>query len=228
MTVLVVTPVPPATEPAPSVTVAPTAPASVLSIRLEADGSGDYGSLREAFLAADPGATITLGPGSFRLDEATTIVAEVHLVGAGRDQTEIVSDAPEAVLRIEGGSPVSAEGITFRHEGTQPADVVVVTDGDVRFQTCRFTGGVWTEETGIGSGLLLDGSTSGQVVDSEAVANGLHGIHLRGSSQAELAGNLCRDNDDTGIQHEVTEPIAIHPRRTHVSENIESPIGYHR
>jgi parallel beta-helix repeat protein len=207
-TVVVVTP-PPPTEPPPTATLeslatatlAPTAGVDVGNIRLEADGSGDFATLAEALAASDVGATITLGPGTFRLAEALTVAGSLRLVGAGRDQTEVISAAPEWVLRFQGDGPFTVEGITFRYDGDDAADVVAVESGEVHFQDCRFTGGVWAEESGSGSGLLLDGPVTGEVRDCQVDGNGLHGFHLRGEASLLLENNICRDNEDSGIAY---------------------------
>ena len=113
--VLVVTPSPPtgaATEPPPTI--------DLSNLRLEADGSGDLPSLEEALVQSEPGATITLGPGTFRLERALIVGGALILEGAGRDQTEIVSGVPDWVLRFEGDGPFVGRGIKFRHEGGCP------------------------------------------------------------------------------------------------------------
>jgi parallel beta-helix repeat protein len=197
-TVIVVTP-PPPTEPPATSTVEPTVGVDLLDLHLNADGSGDLPTLEEALVQSEVGATITLGPGTYRLDRALTVAGSLHLVGAGRDQTEIISAEPDWVLRFQGDGPFTAEGITFRHEGDTPADVVAVASGQVDFQNCRFTGGVFSAETGIGSGLFLEDSVTGQVYTCETGGNGLHGILVRGDAQPTLEGNTCRDNGDSGI-----------------------------
>lgn len=191
-TVIVVTP-PPPTEP----------PARVdgLNLHLESDGSGDLSTLEDALVQSEVGATITLGPGSYRLDRAIIVGGSLHLVGAGRDRTEIIANVPDWVLGFQGDEPFTATGITFRHDGDAPADVVAVDSGSgkVHFQDCRFTGAVWSEGAGGGSGLSLGDSITGDVSDCESVANGLHGILLWDQAQVELRNNLIRQNGDTGI-----------------------------
>ncbi|MFC2037799.1 right-handed parallel beta-helix repeat-containing protein [Chloroflexota bacterium] len=170
-----------------------------MNLHLEADGSGDLPTLADALAQSEIGATITLGPGTYRLDRAITVGGSLHLVGAGRDRTEIIADVPDWVLGFRGDGPFTATGITFRHDGDAPADVVAVDSGEVRFQDCRFTGGVWSEETGGGSGLSLGDSATGEVSGCESVANGLHGILLWDEAQVVLQNNVIEQNDDAGI-----------------------------
>lgn len=83
--VIVVTP-PPPTEPV-GASAAPPAGIDLANLRLEADGSGDLPTLEDAIVQSPEGATITLGPGTYRLEHALTVGGSLHLVGAGRDQT---------------------------------------------------------------------------------------------------------------------------------------------
>jgi len=115
-------------------------------------------------------------------------------VGAGMDETEIFSGAEEHVAHFSGAGPFAAEGITFRHEGTAMADVVVVQGGEVSFACCRFAGlfSEWRE--GARVGLRLQGETTGIVRDCVAVGNYAAGILVEGQSQPTLEGNICTDN----------------------------------
>jgi parallel beta-helix repeat protein len=198
-----VTPLPPSATVVPTETPAPeAAPAMDLSeIHLEANGSGDFPTIGEALAIADQGATLFLGAGTYRLEQVLTFGDAVHLVGAGMDQTEIVSTLPEHVLRFEGVGPFTAEGITFRHEGTEPADVVAVVGGEVSFRRCRFSGGVYGEQTGVGSGLYLGGSTHGEVRGCESSDNELHGLLLMERALPVIAANSFVGNGDSGIAY---------------------------
>jgi parallel beta-helix repeat protein len=173
----------------------------LMNIRLAADGSGDLATLKDALVQSKVGATISLGPGTYRLDEALTVGGSLHLAGAGMDRTEIISNVPDWVLRFQGDGPFTAVGITFRYDGSDAADVVAVAGGEISFAQCRFAGGVWTEETGIGSGLFLEGSVTGEIRDCEATENGLHGILVRDDASPLLENNTFHDNDDTGIAY---------------------------
>jgi len=191
--VIVVTP-PPPTEPAPQ----PAAEIDLANLRLEADGSGDLPTLEDALVQSPEGATITLGPGTYRLERAITVGGSLHLVGAGRDRTEIIAGVADWVLRFQGSGPFTATGITFRHDGDAPAEVVDVVSGEVLFQDCRFTGGVKEEGTGIGNGLALGGSAGGEVSGSEFLDNGGFGILLWEQAQVVVRDNLIRASG-TGI-----------------------------
>ncbi len=168
-------------------------------IYVAVDGSGDYLMLEEAVAAAAPRATITLGPGSYRLVMGLEIGTSMALIGAGMDETEIVSGAPGHVINFSGSGSFEAEGITFRHDGEQMADVVVVDDGIGNFLGCRFTGAVYEEGKGNRAGLRFRGSSRGTVENCEASGNDNTGILVEQQAQPELSGNICSDNVVVGI-----------------------------
>ncbi len=169
------------------------------AITVLVDGSGDYATLEAAVTAAASGATITLGPGTYRLVRALEIGTSLTLVGAGMDETEIVSGAPGQVIRFTGSGSFEGEGITFRHDGTQMADVVVIESGMGRFSECRFTGAIYEEGEGNRAGLRFRGRSRGTVEDSVASGNDNTGFLVENQAEIELLRNICSDNGSVGI-----------------------------
>jgi len=163
------------------------------------DGSGDYATVEAAVAAAAPRATITLGPGTYRLIRALDIETSLTLVGAGMDETEIVSGAPSHVIRFNGSGSFGGEGITFRHDGEQMADVVVIESGTGRFSNCRFTGAIYEEGEGNRAGLRFRGRSRGTVEDSVASGNDNTGFLVENQAEIELLRNNCSDNGSVGI-----------------------------
>jgi parallel beta-helix repeat protein len=166
-----------------------------VTVRLVPDGSGDYPSLEAAVDAVPTGTTITLEPGIYRLAEPLDIHQPLRLVGAGMNQTKIVSEAEGYVILFSGDGPFIVENITFRHEGEAMADVVVVEGGEVAFTRCLFTGAVvMGEEEADRAGLRLAESTSGLVQDCVAERNERVGILVEEEAQVTLEANACSDN----------------------------------
>jgi len=190
------TPVP---SPTPEPTVKPSLVPKADDIYVAVDGSGDYPALEQAFRAAVPGATITLGPGEYRLIAGIEIPNSLNLVGAGMDETEIVSGGPGHVISFTGSGSFSAEGITFRHDGKLMADVVVIEDGTADFRGCRFTGALYEEGKGNRAGLRYKGRARGTVEDCEAIGNDNTGILVEQQAQPDLLRNTCSDNAVVGI-----------------------------
>lgn len=178
----------------PAATPTPISLATPTPIRVDADDSTASPRLVEAVRLAPDGATILLGPGTYRLAEPLDIRKPLRLMGTGMDETEIVSNVEGYAIRFSGKGPFAAEGITFRHAGTEMADVVVVQGGEVSFARCRFTGqsSEWGE--GARAGLRLQGETTGIVRDCVAVGNYAAGILVEGQSRPTLEGNICTDN----------------------------------
>jgi serine/threonine-protein kinase len=180
-------------------TPAPTPTPPTDGIRVEADGSGDYATLEEAIAAVVPGGTITLGAGTYRLVYGMKIEKSFTLVGAGMDESEIVSGFDGHVIRVESEGILAAQDLTFRHDGEQVADVVVVQDGRVDFSRCRFTGAVYAEGEGNRAGIRFLGSAGGAVRESEIVDNDNTGIMVDERAAPVLEDNLLLDNSMVGI-----------------------------
>ncbi len=178
----------------------PTPGLDPAAMHIAPDGSGDYPDLRTAVEAADPGATIVLEPGTYELAEPLEVDKALHLVGAGMDETEIVSEAEGHVVRFSGDGLFAVRDITFRHLGNAVADAVVVQGGDVNFQRCGFSGSVTlVEEDEWHAGLRLQGNTTGVVQDCKAANNNGDGIWLEDQARLALEGNTCADNWGDGV-----------------------------
>lgn len=169
------------------------------TIRVEADGSGDYPTIEEAIEQALEEDAIVLGPGLYQLAVSLKILQALHLVGAGMDQTEIISEDDGYVISFVGDGSFSAEGITFRHAGEKPADVVVISRGEVQLVGCSFNGGVGKD---YGDGLVLKNETTGIVRGCTATNNEDDGISVEDHAQATLEGNLCKNNHGQGIRYD--------------------------
>jgi len=168
-------------------------------IYIAVDGSGDYPGLEQALVAAGDRATITIGPGMYRLIAGLEIDKSLSLVGAGVTETEIVSGAPGHVISFTGSGSFSAEGIAFRHDGKQMADVVVVDRGTADFRDCLFTGAIYEEGMGNRAGLRYSGRSRGTVEDCEASGNDNTGILVEQQAQPDLVRNMCSNNAVVGI-----------------------------
>jgi len=183
---------PPATE-------VPTVEPPRDEIYVAVDGSGDYATLEEAVAASLPGATITLGPGEYRLIWGLGIKKALTLVGAGMDETIIVSGSPDYVMQFAGAGTFAAEGIAFRHDGGQVADVVVIEGGTGAFSRCSFSGATYVEGEGNKAGLRFSGTSGGSVEDSLVFGNANTGILVEEQARPELRRNTVRDNTMVGI-----------------------------
>jgi hypothetical protein len=187
-------------EPTASATPRPPSGEEPAVISVEPGGGGDYATLADAIRNAPPGTRIVLEAGLYILEEAITVDRPLTLEGAGRDQTIITSSVAEHVLKFKGSGPFSATEITFRHQGEQPADVVVVLGGEIGFRWCTFAGAVFSEAAGYGgNGLVLGGSTVGNIEDCRAAGNQQAGILLLDQARSSIMYSFMEHNGSCGI-----------------------------
>lgn len=182
-----------ATQTAMAPTPVPAFEAATINLRVT-----DELSLEEAMRYAPDGATITLGPGTYRLSERVNIRRSLRLVGAGMSQTEVVSTAEGYAIRFSGDGPFALEGITFRHAGGASASLVAVWGGEVIITRCRFTGAQAAEEYVERAGLWLSRETIGVVQDC-VIGDGSVGIYVDERAQPTLERNQCTGNTMAGI-----------------------------
>ncbi len=180
----------------------PTSRPGSASVHLSPDGTGDFPSLSAALDSLPEGSTIILEAGTYYLPESLSIFKPVRLVGAGMEQTRIVSEAEGYVVRFNGAGPFAVEDLSFRHEGQAPADVVVVQGGGVTLTRCRFSGAVYRPGRQSGAGLRLQENTSGQVQACVAAENEKTGITVEGQAQPTLSGNHIHHNASLGLAYE--------------------------
>jgi parallel beta-helix repeat protein len=178
------------------------------------DGSGDYASLEKAVLAVPAGSTIILEAGSYRLASPLIIEKTLYLIGAGMEQTEIVSDGPGFVVYFGINKPATVggivsrvdqsytvEGITFRHKGNAVADTVVVDGGEIAFTDLSFTGAVSDNTGDPSAGLRVQGGATGIVWSCVILQNAGTGIIVEGEAQPTLEANKVSGNTQDGIAY---------------------------
>jgi len=193
----VVTSAPQATEtPLPT----PTPNLEPVTVRLAADGSGEYESLEAAVEAVPPGSSILLDAGTYRLVGPLEIDKPLSLLGAGLEETIVSGGEGDQVVLLTGPGPFAVEGITFRYEGSGWGRVMTVDEAEINILRCRFTGAAWSEEESRGGdGLLLWGNTAGSIRESRFDGNQLHGIELQDQAHPLLEGNVATGNGESGF-----------------------------
>jgi parallel beta-helix repeat protein len=165
-----------------------------------ADGTGDYPTVDAAVAGVAEGATIHLGAGVFNLTQPVVVARHVRLVGMGLTEphhTELLCS--HEVLHVQ-GVQFAAEGIDFVSNGqNESIDVVNVTNGTVEFNNCRFAGAVRTQSGGKGCGLHLAGSTTANLTGCVLTLNDLNGLTVE--PQAHVTANDCEisQNDQAGV-----------------------------
>ena len=186
-----------ATQQAP--TAVPTAAPVV--VHLESDGSGEYASLAEAVEAVPEGSTIRLGAGTF-LIEPLEIDKPLHLAGAGIDETVIVSDVGEFVVRYGSSGLFAVEDVAFRYGGSDAADVVVVQGGEIEMRRIRFSGAVDVGETQYRAGLRMQGVAAGLVSECVFEENDTVGLYVGGLARPTVEWSVATNNTLVGIHYD--------------------------
>jgi parallel beta-helix repeat protein len=166
----------------------------VAAIYLKADGSGDYPTLEKAVQHIAEGGTITLGAGTYRLSQPLEINKPISLIGAGMDQTIVVTTTEYYVISFNGEGSFVLQGLTAQLVGGGKANVVQIKNGDINFSDCRFTG-----DGNNGPGLLVLANAKGTVKNCESINNGMHGFSIQDQAHVILENNKCTNNEEGGI-----------------------------
>lgn len=195
----------PAPVPTAVIQQSPTPDLRPVTVQVNADGSGDYASLHDAVAAVTPGSTINLGAGIFTLPETLKIEKPLHIIGVDPQQTIIRGTVSDwAIISFNDPGTFSFQNIAVEYTDAGRGFAMNIFDGEeIHIKNCRFSGAVkeTNEETGDwgGSGIIVQGSTTGVIEQSEFFNNQVSGIQLNGESRMVLVDNHCHDNEQIGI-----------------------------
>lgn len=165
--------------------------------------------LQAVIAGAEPGAVLVLAPGVYSLSKGILIDRSLTLSGAGSDKTEIISSAPEYLIKVIGSdTDWVTEGLTFSHTGDDWADVVLLQDAKGKFRDIAFSGAhsnraeqqadAEAPNRG-GRGLVLSGRASGQLESVLASDNDLFGMAVEDEAHLDLNRSTLRGNGSVGI-----------------------------
>jgi nitrous oxidase accessory protein NosD len=166
---------------------------------------GPDDDLQAAILRADPGAVVRLAAGEHVVDEPLMLLQPVTIVGAGRDETAVVSSAEGAAIAFIGEGGIRLEDLEVRHTGEAPASVLVFTTGSVELARVRAAGGVADESGTSGFGVVLGGAAATdagapqELDDVEVVDNAAGGIAVVDEAAPTIVASTVRDNAGCGV-----------------------------
>ena len=102
------------------------------------------------------GSTVTFEPGTYTVADTLVVDTDLHLVGAGREETVIESAAGGLAVAFTGPGGLDVAGLTIRHTGEEAASVLLAIEGPVTLSDVELAGGVAGDEaTGGGHGLVF-------------------------------------------------------------------------
>lgn len=138
-----------------------------------------------ALATAAPGATLVLAAGEFPLAHTLVVLDKITIVGAGRDQTRLVSSAPDAGVLVISPDLVGFQDLTIARDRGVPGSVVLASAAtSVALQRVALEGARANADHGGGAGLDL-ASASGSAAP--------------GRTTVELTDVLMRDNAWAGL-----------------------------
>jgi nitrous oxidase accessory protein len=173
------------------------------TVRVAPDGTGDAPDLAAAVGLVAPGGTILLDSGEHTLVAALLVDKPLTIRGTGSGTTSVVGDQPPELLRFTGPGDFALEGITFRYQGTEPADGVVTEGGSITFTDVQVAGAIGEEDvegsSHRGSGFAIVGDTTGTIDRCLAADNQLHGFAFSGTVNVTISTSRASDNGQDGF-----------------------------
>lgn len=153
------------------------------------------------------GSTLTLGAGTYRLDDALVLLRGVTLRGASTGDTVITSGAPDAALLVLTGERVVVEDLTVRRTGRRAGSVILGGSAASLQLTGVRLEGARLGRNGGGAGVIMTaakdetttGGTTLEVTDSSLVDNEGAGIALTGGHRASVVSSDFRGNGQCGV-----------------------------
>lgn len=156
------------------------------------------------------GATLRLPPGDLRVDEPVIVLQDLHLVGAGRAASRIVSGAGQAALLVAAPVRLGLDRLTLTHRGDAPASLLVMRAGDAELtdvhlhgaRTSAAAGGREAVEPDLsqgGSGIVLVGARSLTLSGSRVSGNDIGGLIVAGSAAATVRETRIDGNQTCGL-----------------------------
>ncbi len=165
---------------------------------LDAEGTGDFATLEEAFLQVTSGAMIMLSKGTYYLESSLEVNKSISLIGAGVGKTIITSDVGgDSIIVFSGTGKFLADSISFKYEGEENSDVLEITSGAAFINRCSFSGGndaYPEDDENWGIGIYIHEKAECTVTDSICENNDFSGIDVDDYAKATLVNNIIKNN----------------------------------
>ena len=170
------------------------------TVRLNADGSGDYPRIEAAVEALPAGSTIMLSSGDYYLTSRIGTRKSISIIGTGPEQTRIFTSTQYGAIRFDGPGEFNLQKVSVEYKGSTQGHVIEIVDAGFSLDECIVKGGIHSEaENKGGSGVWIEGNSIGTIRNSHFSENQAHGIQIRGESQVVLEYSTTRQNGFSGI-----------------------------
>lgn len=156
--------------------------------------------LEDAIAAAPTDSVLTLEAGRYRLERSLKVQRPLQIHGPGAERCTLESTAPDFALGLacKLGS-VHLRGVTIRHDGNAPADIVRVLHGRVELAGCILRGGVPQTPKIQGDGLRVASEGAVRLTDCILEANRGNGLSTTGVAEVHATACKFRANDGHGL-----------------------------
>jgi parallel beta-helix repeat protein len=146
-------------------------------------------------LRAEPGATIQIEAGEFRIDQPLVIRHSLTLVGKGRGETILLRGTKEPLFQLEGEGTLTLRDLTVRQAAETGTPLISANAGLLVLQNVQLSGtwGLHKIEREISKAMETaaekkTGETEEKVVELSSVHFGNSAVLLVGSAKAEITG----------------------------------------
>jgi parallel beta-helix repeat protein len=146
-------------------------------------------------LRAEPGATIQIEAGEFRIDQPLVIRHSLTLVGKGRGETILLRGTKEPLFQLEGEAMLTLRDLTVRQAAETGTPLISANAGLLVLQNVQLSGtwGVHEIEREISKAMKTaaekkTGETEEKVVELSSARFGNSAVLLGGSAKAEITG----------------------------------------
>ncbi|WP_337870639.1 right-handed parallel beta-helix repeat-containing protein [Meiothermus sp.] len=154
-------------------------------------------NLNQALRRAPAGATVNLAAGTYVLEGSISLEKPLTLIGAGRDQTRLVSNAG-GVLSFENQGKLVIRGISLEAAGNDPeVDILTISKGEFELSDCRIRGLGGQSNSESGDGIYIT-EARGSIQNCDISEHSRHGIYLS-KGQLRLSDSSVSSNGRIGI-----------------------------
>jgi parallel beta-helix repeat protein len=198
---------------------------SLPAIRLRSDSREsvfyDFCEAHQAALAVAGGQDairLEMGPGDYQLRQPVQFNQKIEIKGAGHDVTRLISQRGNCFISVTGGT-FAAAGISFQANGMEPGVGLKVCDTKIQLSKCSFSGANRNRgERTLGHGLLVDGSSSGEIEQCEFIGNQGNGLLASGRAQLTVRKCLAERNGIGGLTCTSRSSVKATSNRTHLNK----------